>query len=103
MHLYYNVVAAGYDVALGDFLNLLELLHKLADVGAGLGAYTDEGHHMIADCRGVDVAVRAGNDLRGYKALHALVNGSSRHAIFACDFEIRRTRILTKGVEDCQV
>ena len=75
----HGVVARG-EVTLHDFGNLEQFGCRLLVHRAALQGDAHVGACAVADGAGVDVISRAGDDAGFGEALHALMNGSARHA-----------------------
>lgn len=75
-------VGAGGEVTLHDFRNLVQLLHGVAVHGAALQRDAHVGAGAVAQTLGIDVVAGPYDDARLDEALHALMDGRTRHAAY---------------------
>jgi len=100
---YQNVEISGDEVALHDFGNLLEFLHRLHHIHRILHANTDQSAYVETQHLGVHDQAASQDHPRIVQLADTLVNGRTRNPALACDLEERHACIPDEVLENLPV
>ena len=98
-----EVVAAGGEVALYDFGDLLEAVDYLIELGGVLEEESDIGAGVKSDRGGIDVELRALDDAYRLESGDALMDSGAGYFAFTCYLQEGSSGVVEQEVKDFDV